>query len=182
MLEPDAAGEGPWGIPPRVDHASRGELDPLIGRDEEMARLIEELGRSRLVSLTGPGGSGKTHLARATLAALRGSGREAWFVDLSDVDEGSLLATTIMATLRFEGSPGREPLDAVIDAVAGREVVLGLDNLEQIQDVDEPVTSLLEGAPNLRILATSRVPLGIRGEIEVAVTPLDLPRTAAPAD
>ena len=100
-----------------------------MGRDEDMARLIADLERFRLVSLTGPGGSGKTHLARATLAALTGDDSEAWFVDLSDVNKGSLLATTIMATLRFEGSPGREPLDAVIDALAGREVVLGLDDL-----------------------------------------------------
>ena len=102
----DAAGEAAWsGPPPRVDEVSRAELDPLIGRDEDMARLIEDLERSRLVSLTGPGGSGKTHLARGTLAALRRSGHEAWFVDLSDVDEGFLLATTIMATLRLEDPP-----------------------------------------------------------------------------
>ena len=69
----------------------------------------------------------------------------------------------------------------MIDALAGREIVLGLDNLEQIRDVARPVTSLLEGAPGLRILATSRVPLRIRGEVEVAVKTLELPGAATMA-
>ncbi len=157
---------------------SWADLDPLIGRDDELASLLDELGRSRLVSLTGPGGSGKTRLAEAVVSTVRVRGRDAWFVDLSAVEDASLVAATITTTMRLQGSAAREPIDVVIEALAQREAVLGLDNLEQIAGVGRVVTSLLRGAPRLRILTTSRVPLGVRGEIEVAVPTLGLPAEA----
>ena len=160
---------------------SWADLDPLIGRDDVLASLLDELERSRLVSLTGPGGSGKTRLAEAVVSAVRHRGREAWFVDLSAIEDRSLVGATITTTMRLEGLAARDPLEVVIEALADREAVLGLDNLEQIAGVGQVATNLLRGAPRLRILTTSRVPLGARGEMEVAVPALGLPahRTVA---
>jgi predicted ATPase/DNA-binding CsgD family transcriptional regulator len=154
---------------------SWGDLDPLIGRDDELARLLDELERSRLVSVTGPGGSGKTRLAEAVVSTVGGRGRDAWFVDLSSIEDASLVAATITTTMRLEGPAARDPLDVVVEALADREAVLGLDNIEQIPGIGQVVTSLLRAAPRLRILTTSRVPLGVRGEFEVAVPTLGLP-------
>ncbi len=154
---------------------SWADLDPLIGRDQLLASLLDELKRSRFVSLTGPGGSGKTRLAEAVVSAVRQVGQDAWFVDLSAVEDRSLVAASIVTTLRLEGSPARDPLDVIIETLAERESVLVLDNLEQIAGVGQVATSLLHGAPGLRILATSRAPLGVRGEMEMAVPTLDLP-------
>jgi predicted ATPase/DNA-binding CsgD family transcriptional regulator len=151
------------------------DLDPLIGRDVELANLLDELERSRLVSLTGPGGSGKTRLAEAVLSTIRERGRNAWFVDLSAIDDESLVGATIWTTLRLEGSAVKGPLDVVIDTLADRDAVLGLDNVEQITGIGQIATYLLRGAPGLRILTTSRIPLGVRGEVEVAVPTLVLP-------
>jgi non-specific serine/threonine protein kinase len=157
------------------------DFDPLIGRDEDLASLLDELERSRLVSLTGPGGSGKTRLAEAVVSTVRDRGREAWFVDLSATEDASLVATSITTTMRLEGSAARDPLVVAVEALADRETLLGLDNLEQIAGVGRVVTSLLRSAPQLRILTTSRVPLGVHGEIEVAVPTLDLPSEATVA-
>lgn len=150
-------------------------FDPLIGRDVELANVLNELERSRLVTLTGAGGSGKTRLAEACLAEFRERGLDAWFVDLSPIEDRALIGTAITTTLRLEGGAVQEPLDLSIQALADRDTVLVLDNVEQIVGVSEPVARLLVGAPRLRVLATSRAPLGLRGEVEVAVPTLDLP-------
>jgi predicted ATPase/DNA-binding NarL/FixJ family response regulator len=151
------------------------DLDALIGRDDDLVRLLADLAASRLVSLTGPGGCGKTRLAEAAVAALRDRGHDAWFVDLSAVENAELVGTAILTALRLEGSAVREPLDVVAERLAGHEAVLGLDNLEQIAGVDKVVSSVLRALPLLRVLTTSRVPLGVRGEIEVAVPTLQVP-------
>jgi predicted ATPase/DNA-binding CsgD family transcriptional regulator len=150
-------------------------FDPLIGRDVELEMALDELGRSRLVTLTGAGGSGKTRLADACLTELRGRGQEGWFVDLSSIEDRSLIGAAITTTMRLEGGGAQEPLEVSIQAIADRDAVLVLDNVEQIIGVSEPVARLLLGAPHLRVLATSRAPIGLRGEVEVAVPTLELP-------
>jgi non-specific serine/threonine protein kinase len=157
---------------------SWSDFDPLIGRDDDLANLLDDLERSRLVSLTGPGGSGKTRLAEAVIAAVSERRGNAWFVDLSGIVDASLVGTTILSTMRLEGSAARDPLSVVLEALTDREAVLALDNLEQIDGVGQVVMTLLRAAPKLRILTTSRMPLGVRGELEVVVPTLDLPSEA----
>jgi predicted ATPase len=155
-----------------ADHTS---IDSLIGRDDDLAILMEELERSRLITLTGPGGSGKTRLAQAATAALPGLGREAVFVDLAAIEDSSLVGLTIMMALRIEGPAARDPLDVVSDILRGRDTVLVLDNVEQIKGIQQPITDLIRATDGLRILATSRMPIGVRGEFELQVQMLGLP-------
>jgi predicted ATPase len=155
-----------------ADHTS---MDSLIGRDEDLAAVLDELQRSRLVTLTGTGGSGKTRLAQAATAALAGLGREAAFVDLAGIEDSSLVGLTIMMALRLEGPASRDPLDVVSDVLHGRDTVLVLDNVEQIKSVEQPITDLIRRTDGLRILATSRMPIGLRGEFELQVQTLALP-------
>ncbi len=156
------------------------DLDPLYGREADLASIADRLAHARLVSLTGPGGSGKTRLALAIVAAEAAAGRDAWFVDASAVREAGLLAPAIAATLHVEGGVDETPLAGVASALADRDTLLALDNLEQLDEAGSAVADLLAAAPRLRILATSRFRLGTRGEIEIAVPTLALPETATP--
>ncbi|HEX5014332.1 MAG TPA: LuxR C-terminal-related transcriptional regulator [Candidatus Limnocylindrales bacterium] len=158
-----------------------GSLDPLIGRESELGALLGALATGRLVTLTGPGGSGKTRLADAAVTARRDAGGGAWFVDCSAVDHTAILGAVIAAAMDLDGS-GQDPLDAVIASLRGEtQTLLALDNLEQIDSAGLVATKLVESVPGLTILATSRVPLRVRGEIEFAVPPLALPTDASPA-
>jgi non-specific serine/threonine protein kinase len=155
------------------------EFDPLIGRDAELQRVLDALEEARLVSLTGPGGTGKTRLAAAAIATLEAGGRAAWFVDASAVTVPKLLAAAIATTLRLDGGSS-EPRVAVSRALSGRAPILALDNLEQIRGAGAAVADLLRSTPDLQVLATTRVPLGVRGELELAIPPLRLPASDDP--
>ena len=156
------------------------DLDPLVGRDAELAAISQRLATARLVSLTGPGGSGKTRLAETVVAQHRTTGTDAWFVAASAVVDPELIPATIATVLRIEADGSQEPFDAVVAALAERDVLLALDNLEQVADAGSAVARLLEAAPRLRVLATSRTRLGVRGEVEFAVPALDLPADDSP--
>jgi predicted ATPase len=157
------------------------QIDPLIGREEDLASILAVLEMSRLVTLTGPGGTGKTRLAEAAVQSVRASGREAWFVDCSELEDSSLVAAAIVAELNINDTSGREPTAVLVDALQDRDVVLALDNLEHLDRAGRRATALLEGLEGLRVLATSRVPLGVRGEVELPVAPLELPSASTPA-
>jgi predicted ATPase/DNA-binding CsgD family transcriptional regulator len=156
-------------------------LDPLIGRDHDLARLLDLLGRARLVTLTGTGGSGKTRLAQAAVADLRDTGHEAWFVDCSAVTDAGIVGATIVAAMDLQGAQGLDPLDLVIATLEERRALLALDNLEQIDRVGGIATRLLSATTQLSILATSRIPMRVRGETEFPVPPLLLPTEATSA-
>ena len=162
--------------------ATAVDLDPLFGREHDLAAIAERLGHARLVTLTGPGGSGKTRLAAAAVAAAVAAGRAAWFVDASALRESALLAPAIAAVLRIEGSADQRPLDGVAAALADRDALLALDNLEQLDGVGAAVGELLSAAPRVRILATSRFRVGTAGESEMPVPPLALPVNGTPND
>jgi predicted ATPase/DNA-binding NarL/FixJ family response regulator len=151
-------------------------LDPLIGRDAEVAQLVEMVRSSRLITLTGVGGSGKSRLAAAVIDALSATGHTAKFVDCSAALASPVVLTTLAAALEVGADAGADSEDAVIRVLAASPTVLGVDNLEQVDGAGRLLVGLLEAAETLRIIATSRRPLGVRGEVEFAVRPLPLPQ------
>jgi predicted ATPase/DNA-binding SARP family transcriptional activator len=156
----------------------------FFGRREEIAQLSELLAKgTRLVTLTGPGGSGKTRLAleaaqqwvETGTRTQRGCGA-AWFVSLADLVDPRLIADAVLTVLRLPRSPGVEPLEQVIAALSRQPTLMLLDNFERL--VDEGATlvrSLLERVPDLTCLVTSRQRLGLAGEREFPVLPLPVP-------
>ncbi|WP_026119095.1 BTAD domain-containing putative transcriptional regulator [Nocardiopsis ganjiahuensis] len=157
-------------------------VDTLVGRDRPLRDLADLLAEHRLVTLTGPGGVGKTRLALAAGAALTRraeAGDGAWLVELGglapDGDPVPLLAATLGVR---DGSAREEPeeLVRIVAMLRGRSALLVLDNHEHVVAPTAALVSHLLGAlPRLRVLATGRVPLDIAGEHLYAVPPLDLP-------
>jgi predicted ATPase/DNA-binding SARP family transcriptional activator len=154
---------------------------PLVGRRLEVAAVVALLRRDdvRLVTLTGPGGAGKTRLGLAVAPELGPELRDgAVFVDLSSVWDPALLGSSIAQELGLAegGTPVRETL---AEHLQSRSMLLLLDNLEQLVPHVELVAELLAAAPRLLVLATSRAPLRLAGEHEYPVPPLALPREGA---
>jgi predicted ATPase/class 3 adenylate cyclase len=153
------------------------QLTTFVGRTEELAEVERLLEANRLVTLTGPGGSGKTRLAlevaSRTLSAYKDG---AFFVDLSSVTDPALVASSLAAELGVQEAAGRPILDVVRDHLRDRELLLVADNLEQILEAAPAFEDLLTAAPKLRVLATSREVLSIRGEQEYPVPPLHPPQ------
>jgi predicted ATPase/class 3 adenylate cyclase len=158
--------------PSNLPHGSTS----LVGRDDEIARLAAELQDGRIVTLTGPGGSGKTRLAIGVAEVVRGSfPHGTWFVDLADVRDATQLEPTIAVTIGIRESWERTLADALRGFLRDRQVLLLLDNLEQLlPPAAETTAGLIRGAPGLRILVTSRELLRIGGEHGHVVPPLDV--------
>ena len=156
---------------PRLATRLPAPATPLVGRRIETAAVVALLRTdARLVTLTGPGGAGKTRLALAVAEELAPALRDgAVFVDLAPVSDPALLVPTIAEAL---GVGDDTPLDAELH---DRSLLLVLDNLEQLLEVVTEISRLLTAAPQLRVLATSRTPLQLYGEHEYSVPPLDLP-------
>ena len=149
---------------------------PLIGRAHELAELGALLtqGETRLLTLTGPGGVGKTRLALQAAADLRAVFADgAAFVDLAPVSDPELVPAALARSLGYEA--GRAPLAVLLRALAEQHTLLVLDNFEQVVSAAPIVAQLLAGAPRVKILVTSRAPLRVRYEQEYAVAPLELP-------
>jgi len=150
---------------------------PLLGREHELAEAAELLraGGSRLLTLTGPGGIGKTRLATEVARLIAADERRsAVFVDLSRLSDPGLVASTIANALRL--SAGGRPLeDALADYLAREPPLLVLDNFEQLTEAAPLLGRLLAASPELQLLVTSRAVLHLTGEYEFPVGPLALP-------
>ncbi|MBP2324870.1 putative ATPase/DNA-binding SARP family transcriptional activator [Kibdelosporangium banguiense] len=168
----------------------RAELTNFIGRDADVAVVRELIADHRLTTLIGPGGSGKTRLATETVRGLVDDLPDgAWMVELASIGAGGDVAQATLSALGqrdglFSGSPDAEPTDRVIAAVRDREALLILDNCEHVIEAAAKFAHQVLGeCRRLRILATSREPLGITGEALWQVVPLALPaENAAPAE
>ena len=152
----------------------------LIGRDTQQAELLERLrsGASRLLTLRGPGGVGKTALARATLNAAQALFADsATWVSLREIsnveDVPGALATALKLTLRAEPDAWTQ----VTEALRYRHTLLVLDNTEHLRELAEPIASLLEGAERLTVLTTSRESLRLLGEWVLPIRGLEYPNT-----
>jgi non-specific serine/threonine protein kinase len=152
--------------------APPGEL--LVGRCDELSEVRRALGSARLVTLTGPGGVGKTALARAAAAEFHRTHRaDAWAVDLADLVDPGLLGQAVAAALGVQPTHGASGAAQVAAAVADRSGLLVLEGCEaQPGAAVELVAVLLTTAPRLRVLATSQRQLGVTGEVVVPVEPL----------
>jgi predicted ATPase/class 3 adenylate cyclase len=148
----------------------------FVGRETEVAAVTEAVLKDPLVTLTGPGGTGKTRLALQAAAALLDELPDgAFFVDLSPIADPDLVGSAVAEALKVMEEPGRPLLDTVADHLQDRELVLVLDNFEQVTQAAGVVERLLDAAPEVRIMVTSREPLHLSGEREIPVPPLGLP-------
>ena len=153
------------------------ETTSFVGRRRELAEIRKKLSTTRLVSLVGPGGVGKTRLALRAAADLgRGFADGAWLVELAEVRDGALVTNVVLGALDLRDQAATAPLQILTSHFGERQVLLLLDNCEHVIDsVAQVVTQLLRAAPNLRVIATSREPLAVPGEHVVPVPPLALP-------
>jgi predicted ATPase/class 3 adenylate cyclase len=152
------------------------QLSSFVGRDDEIAEVRRLLAGARLLTLTGPGGSGKTRLALRVGAELLGEYRDGCcFVDLAAVRDPDLVPAALAGALGVAEAPERPILDLVTDHLRPRELLLIVDNFEQVVEAAPALETLLAAAPRLRVLVTSRVVLALRGEQEFEVPPLELP-------
>ncbi len=159
-----------------VAHNLPVTLNACLDRMTELAQIRSLLldAQARLVTLLGPGGIGKTRLAlHAAMQLIDAFSGGIWFVDLSGVRDAGLAPSVVASVLGGRIAPGGDPIDTIAAHAGERELLLILDNCEQIVDgVAGLVAALLPRASGVRVLATSRVPLHIRGEQRIDVGPL----------
>ncbi|WP_330231077.1 protein kinase [Nocardia sp. NBC_00508] len=153
------------------------ELTSFVGRRTELSEVKNLLSASRLVTLTGIGGVGKTRLAlRAAAGARRDFGDGVWLVELAEVSDASLLVNMVAATLGVRDAAANPLLEVLVQFLSSRETLLVLDNCEQVVEAIAKLNeTLLRACPDLRILITSREPLNVAGEAVLRVTPLTVP-------
>jgi predicted ATPase/DNA-binding CsgD family transcriptional regulator len=165
-------------------HGFPAALTSFVGRAAVVDEIADQLGRDRLVTVTGPGGAGKTRLAGEV--AKRVAGRFAdgvWLAELAAVGDPAQVAAAVAAALGVRDLPSAAAADALASALARRQLLLVLDNCEQvIGAAAELCGRLLLGADDVRVLATSREPLRIAGEARYRLAPLTLPDPDDPAD
>ena len=164
----------------RISDALPAEVTSLIGRTHETAEVRRLLGRSRLVTLTGPGGVGKTRLARHLARGVRSAFPDGVFVvPLAELSQPDLVAPTVLFRLGVVRASGADVADMVGD-LADRRLLLVLDNCEHVvESTAALVAALLRSCPQLVVLATSRSALQVEGEVIYPVPPLALPHPGA---
>ncbi len=171
-------------VRPRPPEAGRGALPTaltrLIGRERELAAARTLLAGSRLLTLIGPGGTGKTRLSLELASSVRASFPDGvWFVPLADIAEPALVPWSVAQVLGVHDGGTAPPADRAIAALAGRCALLVLDNMEHVLASAPFVARLLAACPGVSVLATSRAPLAVQGEQTFPVPPLATPAPGA---
>src|SRR5215217_6114422 len=177
-----SAGTSPVGHLPEVPAANGNHNLPaprssFVGREREMVEVKRELAMTRLLTLTGAGGSGKTRLALEVVRSLVGAYPDGvWLVELAPISASELLPQAVAKALEVPERPGQPLTDTLISVMRRKRLLLVLDNCEHLLDAAaELVNALLDACPGLRILATSREMLKVAGEMTQQVLPLEVP-------
>jgi predicted ATPase/DNA-binding SARP family transcriptional activator len=176
--------EIPAAAPSHELHNLPAQWTSFIGRDVELAQLEALLRSERLVTVTGIGGAGKTRLALETAVRQARVWKDGvWLVDLAPVSDAALVATAVGQVVRVPERPGAPILDVLLEHLREAELLLVLDNCEHVVGACvELVHAALRGSAHVHVLATSRVALGIPGEVDYSLEPLPTPRDDATAD
>jgi predicted ATPase/class 3 adenylate cyclase len=163
---------------PALPNNLPAQLTAFIGRDRELSEVRALVESSRLVTLTGAGGCGKTRLSIQLAAELLdGSGDGVWLVELAAVTDEDAVAPAVCQALGIATQPGRPALETLLDALAPQDVLIVLDNCEHlIGGCAKAADAILRRCPRVHLVATSREPLDIGGEAVYRVPPLSLPR------
>jgi len=166
----------------RTAPAATVPLTSFVGRRSELARVRRLVGESPMVTFTGLGGVGKTRLALEVVEGLADDFVDGvWHVDLSPVSDEAMVPDAVAKALGVLERPPEPITDTLVEYLAPREALLVLDNCEHVVDAVTKLVSLARhGAPGLKVVATSREPLGASGETIWVVAPLDLPGEATP--
>lgn len=152
------------------------QLTTFVGREREVEEAVALLGRTRLLTLTGPGGTGKTRLSLQVAAAAAESFPDGvWFVALEAIRDPDLVAATVARTLGVADRPNRSALDGVVEAIGEQRILLVLDNFEQVVAAGTVVADVLRRCPNATCLVTTRIALRVSGEQEYPVPGLPAP-------
>jgi tetratricopeptide (TPR) repeat protein len=177
ILLQDAALEAPQPLPPpRPRHNLPVQRSSFVGRRRELAELQGLLQTRRLVCVTGPPGSGKTRLAvEVATCLLEALPHGAFFVPLAEVADPELVRSAVATTLQIPELPERPAAQALTDHLRSRRLLLVLDNFEHLLPAAVTAAELLDAAPGLTVLVTSRTPLRLSGEQEYPLAPLPLP-------
>jgi predicted ATPase/class 3 adenylate cyclase len=157
------------------------ELTSFVGRERELEAVESLLGSTRLLTLTGPGGSGKTRLAlRVASDVLNLFPDGVFFVELASISEPDLVPSAIASALRKGEEGARSVLETLVIELRNQRSLLVLDNFEQVIEASPAIGTLMGGTSQVRVLVTSRSPLRIHGEQVFPVPPLELPDPARP--
>jgi predicted ATPase/DNA-binding SARP family transcriptional activator len=157
-------------------------LTPLVGRESELGDIVQALQRSRLITLTGPGGAGKTRLALASAQQAEASFPSgACWVALAQIDDPAIASQAVATQLGVPDTPGQDAVEGIAKHLADHRVLVVLDNCEHLAETAAVLAEyLLAACPALVLLATSREALGVEGELSWQVPPLSLPAGERP--
>lgn len=151
------------------------DLSSFVGRELEVGEVVNQLGKSRLLTLTGPGGTGKTRLALRGAVAVQNRYRDGVFmVALESIREADQIPSAILEAMGLETLAATDPGERVRGYLSDKEVLLILDNYEQLLPQTSFVAEIIASAPRVQVLVTSRRPLHVTGEQEFSVPPLSL--------